>query len=283
METKKVIYGGDGCHWYKQDGEPCFEVEKKNGSGKTSTTLKHARELGLLPSVTSIFKLLDKPGLNEWKLNHVLTEVQRKQDTGQGVNLEAWKARLLEGCQGEMTENRDRGTAIHAALHAYLSSVHQRTGNMFVDLAVVKIVEAVAARVGAGVQMVFECEKSGVNTAQGYAGTIDLQCWTPDLFLLADLKCTGGKNYNGACTKKPKDEWLMQLAAYRYMIPPELIGYKTRVIASVIVNLDVPGEVFFREYSEKELEKGWQMFKSLLSYWQLSKDYDGKSTEKIEE
>ena len=59
MENKKIYASEANSHWYDKDGVPCHEVPKASGKGKTKTTLTQARKLGLFPSVTTIFKILD--------------------------------------------------------------------------------------------------------------------------------------------------------------------------------------------------------------------------------
>ena len=53
-----------GGHWYTQDGKPMHWVDKADGKGTRNTTLRDARKLNLLPSVTNILKLLNNPELN---------------------------------------------------------------------------------------------------------------------------------------------------------------------------------------------------------------------------
>jgi hypothetical protein len=57
-----------GSHWYSLNGRPCHTVPNKDGDGERNTTLREARKLGLLPSVTSIIGILDKPQLTKWKM-----------------------------------------------------------------------------------------------------------------------------------------------------------------------------------------------------------------------
>ena len=53
-----------GNHWYKQDGSPCYEVPYADPKkGMRSTTIRDARKLNLVPSVTTILQVMDKPGL----------------------------------------------------------------------------------------------------------------------------------------------------------------------------------------------------------------------------
>jgi hypothetical protein len=57
-------------HWYKKDGSPAYTTIGK--TGERATTLRDARKLGLLPSVTTINGMLSKAGLDTWKQQQVL-------------------------------------------------------------------------------------------------------------------------------------------------------------------------------------------------------------------
>ena len=54
-------------HWYTQEGKPCHWQE----DGK-DTTMRHARKQGLVPSVTGILDIMDKPGLTKYLVNQTL-------------------------------------------------------------------------------------------------------------------------------------------------------------------------------------------------------------------
>ena len=98
----------EGGHWYYRTGEPCYEVPKKSGDGVRNTTVRDAREMNLVPSVTGITNQLDKPGLVKWS-----AELMDKA-WSEGAN-DQW-ARWLE----LRTEARDRGTAVHTAIERAL-------------------------------------------------------------------------------------------------------------------------------------------------------------------
>jgi hypothetical protein len=59
-------------HWYNQDGQPAYEVENKSKGGMRPTTLRDAKQLNLVPSVTTVMDIMDKPGLNVWLQDRVL-------------------------------------------------------------------------------------------------------------------------------------------------------------------------------------------------------------------
>ena len=59
------------AHWYSKDCQPAYKIKKKDG-GERSTTLADARKYGFVPSVTSIFNIMAKRGLEQWKLNKAI-------------------------------------------------------------------------------------------------------------------------------------------------------------------------------------------------------------------
>ena len=55
-------------HWYQKDGSPAYMIVGKNGKERP-TTLRDARKLGFVPSVTTIIGCADKPPI-VWWLGH---------------------------------------------------------------------------------------------------------------------------------------------------------------------------------------------------------------------
>src|ERR1017187_7985575 len=75
MSTNANVKTQENGHWYFTSGEPCFEVPKADGKGMTKTTLRHAKKMNLLPSVTTILRVLDKPALTAWKIEQAVLAV----------------------------------------------------------------------------------------------------------------------------------------------------------------------------------------------------------------
>ena len=63
-------------HWYLPNGNPAYTVIGKNGKER-NTTVKDAREQGLLPSVTTIIGCAAKPALDVWKQQQAILEIGR--------------------------------------------------------------------------------------------------------------------------------------------------------------------------------------------------------------
>lgn len=154
------------------------------------TTLADARELNLLPSVTTILKVLNKPALNAWlveqSVNAVLTTPRLP-----GEQLDAFVQRVLhsERVQDEEAQiARDKGTAIHDAIEACLN------GRPF-DAAWKPYVEAVLPVV-AGLGSIVWTEK--ILVGDGYAGRADILLETERNITLLDFKTS---------SKMPKESY----------------------------------------------------------------------------
>lgn len=110
-------------HWYYPDGRACYQVQKKDGSGLRPTTISDARKLGLLPSVTTILGVLDKPALTNWKIEQAVL-VSLTAPRVDGEDLDAFVYRVLHTERQQDQESqvaRERGTEMHAALESLLS------------------------------------------------------------------------------------------------------------------------------------------------------------------
>ena len=114
----------EGSHWYAKDGTPCYEVPKKSEPGAMRpTTLADARKLDLLPSVTTILRVLHKQGLVDWLVEQsclaVLTAPRKE-----GETLDAFVERVLHTERQQDQESqkaRDLGTEIHDAMEKAMS------------------------------------------------------------------------------------------------------------------------------------------------------------------
>ncbi len=59
-------FATSGGHWYRLDGTPAYTMTGANGAER-NVTLRDARKLQLVPSVTTIIRMAAAPGLEKWK------------------------------------------------------------------------------------------------------------------------------------------------------------------------------------------------------------------------
>lgn len=246
-----VARASESLHWYRRDGSPQYTVEAKDGSFR-STTLRDARKLDLVPSVTTIIKCAASPGLEAWKIQQMMLAAMtlpRASDEAEDHYIQ----RVVADSKEQARRAAERGTEIHAALESYFQThVVTATHGKFqaaVDDAVVRVFGS----------RQWSTEKSFAH-ALGYGGKIDLHT-TDDDGVVIDFKT---KEFTQANIDKISgyDENLMQLAAYR----AGLNLPKARC-ANVFVSVTEPGLVKVYEWEPKDLDRGWKMFESLLAYW----------------
>ena len=190
----------DSCHWYFSDGRPCYEVPRASGEGMRPTTLADGRKLNLLPSVTTILRVLNKPALNDWLIeNAVLACLTTPQLKDEPIDAFVHRVMHVERVQDqESIKAMGRGTEIHEALELLFS-----TGR------------GVSPELMAWVEPVYTAIKKDsldaverILVGEGYAGKCDLIQSLPGEVWLWDFKST---------KTLPKSAWLehrLQLAAY---------------------------------------------------------------------
>jgi hypothetical protein len=261
MTTAARTHSETSSHYYFKDGTPCFELPKADGKGVKIPTLADARKLNLLPSVTTILKILHKEALVSWRIEQaclaVLTTPRPAEES-----LDAFVHRVLHDERVQDQESqiaRDRGTEIHKAM-----AILANGGKPDAD-----ILSWVQPAWGAVQEYGKTYETESILVGEGYAGTTDLiQEADNGSIVMWDFKST---------KKLPKSEpWpehRLQLAAYAQALGPKLLlggaeittknCYISTIDCGVFVILDVPG--WYEIYNEG--------FAPLVRHWQWAAGY----------
>jgi hypothetical protein len=250
MTTNANVRSPDGGHWYYSDGRPCYEVAKKDGTGMTKTTLAHARRLGLMPSVTTILRILDKPALTAWKVEQAILSVMTTPRIADETD-DDFVLRVLSTDKVQ-DEERDAsaklGTDIHAAIAGALD------GKQIDESLAVYVLPVVEA-----------CGKFGKLVASekivcgdGYAGKFDALFDQDGVLTLVDFKTT---------RKLPKasyPEHRLQLAAYAVI-------ERAQLTANIYISTSEPGiiKVCVNDKSADVVEA----FNHLVKVWQWINNY----------
>jgi hypothetical protein len=236
-----VARASESLHWYRRDGTPQYTVKAKDGSDR-ATTLRDARKLDLVPSVTTIIKCAASPGLEAWKIQQMMLAAMtlpRASDEAEDLYIQ----RVIADSKEQGRKAAERGTEIHAALEGYFE-----TGVLTASHG-----DFQAAVEGAVIQSFgdrhWSTEKSFAH-ASGFGGKIDLHT-TDNEGVVIDFK-----------TKEFSKSNLMQLAAYRVGL-----NLPRARCANVFVSVTEPGLVKVFEWEPEDLDRGWKMFEALLKYW----------------
>ena len=106
------LFSPDSAHWYQRDGVPLHTVLSAKGEPRP-TTLRDARKLSLLPSVTNILGVIAKPELTAWLQEQAVMAALTLPRLA-GETEDAFARRVVEDSQATRDGAADFGTAFHA-------------------------------------------------------------------------------------------------------------------------------------------------------------------------
>lgn len=236
-------------HWYTKDGEPMYTVPNKDGRQRP-TTLRDARKLGLVPSVTTVLKVAAKPGLQAWMERQILMAALTLPRNPEETE-DQYIDRIVQDSKEQGRKAAQHGTDIHTAIQSFYEG---NISKLFVE-EVVGCDKKMSQHFG---DHSWVAERSFCHEI-GFGGKVDLHTFAADGIVI-DIKT---KDFDSDKVDA-FDEHLMQLAAYRVGL-----GIPNARGANVFVSRTVPGLTVIHEWTQKDLEKGFDMFMALLKYWQL--------------
>jgi hypothetical protein len=241
-----IKQASESGHWYTKTGETAYTVEGK--TGLRSTTLRDARKLDLVPSVTTILGVAAKPGLQTWLQTQVLLAaltLPRKE----GELEKDWLERVMSDSKAQTRQAADRGTAIHAVIESYFEQTYLPEWPAYVR----NVEKALTDTFGA---QLWNSEKSFAHEL-GYGGKVDLSA--PNIVVDYKTKETSLDKVD------PYHEHEMQLAAYCVGM-----GYKIEECRAAIVFVNgTTNEVKLCEIPQANLKLAWECFTHLLAFYRL--------------
>jgi hypothetical protein len=254
-------------HWYTPDGRPAHHQPTKSGGGERPTRLYDAVKLGLIPSVTSILGVMDKPGLTKWKIEQAILAADRTPRQPEEP-AEYWARRVQDAAFQQVEDAAELGSRIHAALECAMA------GEPYDEAMQVHIASLIAWKESTGITFT-EREKVLVNLAEGYAGCADA------LFTYG-RKGIGILDYKTRKTRPgeivtPYDGQGMQLAAYA----AAFYGADAlpRVLAAnVYISTTEPGR--FEVFKHPNLPELYEAFTHACALWRHLKQYDPRAAGK---
>src|SRR3990167_10270967 len=221
----------------------------KNGQER-NTTLRDARTMNLVPSVTTIIRCASAFGLERWKAEQVLMAGLTLPRLD-GEDEKAWIVRVWDDSKEQGKKAAEGGTATHAAIEGIFRGLTPPDEfKPYVDGAL-EVIKALG-------KQDWQPEKSFASTL-GYGGKVDLH--SPEVVL--DFKTKDGDLSEVKCW----DEHYMQVAAYDAGLRkvPDLGR-----CGIVFVSRTHPGVARLIMHSEVETARGWEMFTHLLAYWKAA-------------
>ena len=252
-----IVRASESQHWYTRTGDPAYTVKNKEGHQRP-TTLRDARKLGLVPSVTTIIKCAASPGLEAWKLQQMMLAALTLPRAPEESE-ESFISRIQTDSKEQAKMAAERGSEVHAALESFFETRHVTT----------KFADAVLGTEGEIVKVFGDMEWSTEKSfaMNGFGGKVDLHS-KDGQGVVIDFKT---KEFTSETMDKAQgySEHAMQLAAYRIGL-----GLPNARCANVFVSVTQPGLVVVREWEEAELVQAWKMFSALFEYWKAKTGYE---------
>jgi hypothetical protein len=243
----------ESAHWYGRDGSVAYEVVGNNGS-KRPTTLRDARKLGLVPSVTTVIKCASAPALERWKQNQVMLAAMTLPRKDNESDADFCQRVMRDS--GEQARNAaERGTKIHAAIQGHFEGEPPSAEHF-------DCVQLVAETLRQNCTSTDWTPERSFAHQLGFGGKCDLS----SLDWVIDFK-TKEFRKDAIAELKTWDDHAMQLAAYR-----EGLGLSGARCGIVYVSTVEP-LCRLIEIDEEDLRKGWLMFTSLLQFWKARAGY----------
>ena len=231
-------------HWYGLDGNPMYSIVGANGKER-ATTLRDARKLDLVPSVTTIMKVAAAPALETWKINKAIQATRENPDASDN------EIRFLSS--QEAKDAASRGTEIHDMIeqgfkgesNAPYEAVRASLSDLFPE------VEGWVA-------------EESFASPEGYGGKIDLY---HESGIIVDFKTKDNLDIEAPMKKLVFDNHGIQLSAYA-----QGIGMDNPTRVSVFVDREDPTKVVSHILEDTHV-KHLGMFSCLLAYWKLSNNF----------
>lgn len=248
-------------HWYDADGIRYDTVPGSKGT-PVRPDIRHARKLGLAPGVTTIIRAAASEPLMRWREERVLAVAQqlpREIDEAEADYI----ARVMRGAKEMAEETMSAGSDIHQLVEDRLLDPECDHPTIH------SVLQLLEPHSGERPLHHWQSEAPAVSH-YGYATRADL--WLPpcpDHFgMLVDIKTKDGDVANA----RTYDEHAMQLAATREALGARCLLHQPPC-AILFLSRDVPGSAKLEIIDEAQLRNAWDMFRSLLLYWQRKNNH----------
>ena len=261
-------FGESGGHWYTKSGEPFYTI------GERGVTMRDARKINAVPSVTTVMSVVDKPALTNWKCEQAVIAaltMPRGNDSE-----DEYVKRILKDSMQQAFDAANTGSEIHDACEQLIKSGScPNQYRVHADAAVAEL-----RRLFPDVND-WVAEQSFAHPL-GFGGKVDVH--SPSTGIVVDYKTKTSDFSNG---KKLAYDQNIQLAAYQVGLllangfgGRDAAGYVPSYpviftqCANIFVSRTHPGAVASHVWSADDIADGWNVFEAALMLWKRLKKFD---------
>lgn len=263
-------------HWYACDGLPAYEIKGANGDMRP-TTLRDARKYKLVPSVTTIMGIQDKPQLLLWKQNQLKEAIINNGAHPHNEQaFEKWWRSCLRDSNQVAKKAAEVGSSIHDSIEDAI-----KTGNTSN-----RIAEEVFKFLDDNFKGFSWVAEDSFAHTKGFGGKVDLygvknKGREDEQRMVLDFK-TKNKSKEGISKVEAYDDHHMQTAAYVVGIEDtkdlgSMFNYSLWGRYNLFIGYEMVDDkrVFtgLKLTESKDFEREWGMFEKLLEFWKLKNNY----------
>jgi hypothetical protein len=282
---EQVVLASESTHWYLPDGTPFYTVPRKS-KGKNGekvgdprpVTIRDARPVNAVPSVTTVIGCWDKPALNTWRERNVFEATRQLLVDSCGAYLDYPIDDFWQMVRAEASKPRevaaDRGTILHAEIEKWL------LGRPYNPEYQKHIDNIVAVLVLHGIDLSEgESEKSFAHKL-GFGGKVDwhrrgIPAREPQFHEVTGQIGAAVVDFKSKerIDKKDSDYGYInhyaQIASYAVGL-----GLSLDEVQGINVFVGVEdAKVVVLEWTKSDLKRGWDFFYALLRAWKIDKKY----------
>jgi hypothetical protein len=251
-------FASESGHWYAPDGSPAYTMKGANGQER-AVTLRDARKIGLLPSVTTICRLEAKPQLERWKIEQGMLSCLTLPRLP-GESEDAFIKRALDDSKQQAIKAAARGTLIHGLLERAVGNDPMEGVGADLMAIIGPVLKWLSVNFSG---YAWSPERSFAGP--GFGGKIDLFGMYGDKAVVIDFKVKSDIQPRKTLAY---DEHITQLAAYAHGM-----GAPVARCLNLFIDASVSGVIVPHEWSSQERDNGWEAFSCLLKLWRLRKGY----------
>ena len=244
QEVKTRSSGSEGGHWYNEEGL-VTAVPSSDGKKLVAPTIRHAKKLGLLPSVTGVLGILDKPALNLWKCKEYVRAANFVGLKANDESEEDYFAKVREQFN-RYNDHAQVGTDIHAEIARYFEcGEFAPNASKVCDW----LNQTLSEYRNAGIAYKIESEKPFANYEYGFGGTVDFKIISDAQVHFIDFKTTDDDKIPQGAKLAYKDSHLAQLVAYD--LGCDISAGKFVRFTNIFIGR-LGGEIYVHEWTDEE-------------------------------
>lgn len=260
-----LVMPESASHWYTKAGDPCHKVEMTTRPGEwRNTSLRDARKLGLVPSVTNVLRIIANPGLDAWKQS-IAIEAALTHPVPDGDPIDEHIPAIVEEAKSISESAKLLGSKHHNTIESIIPWLNGETDEYLRDDAVpIETCEAFISWYHDYKLESHAIERAFVSPV-GYGGRIDFEGAVFGVNTFIDWKTQDTKG-KGKIRFYP--EWAWQLDAYAHGC-----GKPEYEIVSVGISTTEPGLIEMKQWDRSKCNY-FDVFLAAFNLWKRLKNYD---------